>query len=87
MDHSTAIITNHHEDYSFGHLPPMATLPDELLRQPRNLITVELFSSPNLFTAGIHIPRVPLHNQGYPRFALFCEIFLMPAIPLPEYRR
>jgi hypothetical protein len=49
-----------------------ATLPGKLLRQPRNLIIVELFSSPILFTAGIHFPRVPLHNQGYPRFALFC---------------
>jgi hypothetical protein len=68
VDHSTAIITNHHEDYSFGHLPPMATLPDELLRHPWNLIIVELIlSSPILFTAGIHFPRVFLHNQGYPK--------------------
>jgi hypothetical protein len=68
MDHSTAIITNHHEDYSFGHLPPMATLPDELLHHPRNLNIVELiFSSPILFTAGIHFPRILLHNQGYPK--------------------
>jgi hypothetical protein len=39
----------------------------EPLRQPRNLVIVELFSSPILFTAGIHFPRVPLHNQGYPK--------------------
>jgi hypothetical protein len=28
---------------------------------------IELFSSPILFTAGIHFPRVLLHNQGYPK--------------------
>jgi hypothetical protein len=50
-----------------GHLPPTATLPDKLLRHPRNLITVEYFSSPILFTAGIHFPRVLLHNQDYPK--------------------
>jgi energy-converting hydrogenase Eha subunit F len=44
-----------------------ATLPGKLLRQPRNLIIIELFSSPILFTAGIHFPRVLLHNQGYPK--------------------
>jgi hypothetical protein len=42
-----------------------ATLPGKLLRQPRNLIIVELILSPILFTAGIHFPRVLLHNQGY----------------------
>jgi hypothetical protein len=52
--------------------PSTATLPGKLLRQPRNLVIVELISSPILFTAGIHFPRVLLHNQGYPRFALFC---------------
>jgi hypothetical protein len=31
-----------HEDYSFGHLPPTATLPGKLLRHPRNLVIVEL---------------------------------------------
>jgi hypothetical protein len=40
------------------------------LRHPRDLVIVELFSSPILFTTGIHFPHVPLHNQGYPRFAL-----------------
>jgi hypothetical protein len=30
-------------------------------------VTVELFSSPILFTTGIHFPRVLLHNQGYPK--------------------
>jgi hypothetical protein len=33
----------------------------------RNLITVELFSLPILFTAGIHFPPVLIHNQGYPK--------------------
>jgi hypothetical protein len=30
-------------------------------------VTVEHFSSPILFTAGIHFPSVLLHNQGYPK--------------------
>jgi hypothetical protein len=67
VDRSTAITTSHHGDYSFGHLPPTATLPDKLLHHPRNLVTVEYFSAPILFTAGIHFPRVLLHNQGYPK--------------------
>jgi hypothetical protein len=41
--------------------------PDKLLRHPRNLATVEHFSSPILFIAGIHFPPVILHNQGYPK--------------------
>jgi hypothetical protein len=41
--------------------------PGKLLRHPRNLATVELFSSPILFTVGIHFPPVLLHNQGYPK--------------------
>jgi hypothetical protein len=32
---------------------------------PRNLVTVELFSSLILFATGIHFPPVLLHNQGY----------------------
>jgi hypothetical protein len=28
---------------------------------------IEFFSSPTLFTARIHFPRVLLHNQGYPK--------------------
>jgi hypothetical protein len=56
-----------HEDYSFGHLPPTATLPGKLLRQPRNLVIIELILSPILFIAGIHSPRVLLRNQGYPK--------------------
>jgi hypothetical protein len=67
MDRSTAITTSHHEDYSFGHLPPTATLPSKLLRQPRNLIIVELILSPILFITRIHFLRVLLHNQGYPK--------------------
>jgi hypothetical protein len=59
--------TNHRGDCPFGHLPPTATIPGKLLRHPRNLVIVELFSSPILFTAGIHFPRVLLHNQGYPK--------------------
>jgi hypothetical protein len=44
-----------------------ATLPDKLLRHPRNLVIVELFSSPILFATGVHFPRVLLYNQGYPK--------------------
>jgi hypothetical protein len=33
----------------------------------RNLITIEHFSPPILFTAGIHFPPVLLHIQGYPK--------------------
>jgi hypothetical protein len=63
----TAITANHRGDYPFGHSLPTA-IPDELLHHPRNLIIVELiFSSPILFTAGIHFPRILLHNQGYPK--------------------
>jgi hypothetical protein len=36
--------------------------PGELLRHPRNLITVEHFSSPILFVMEIHFPPVLLHN-------------------------
>jgi hypothetical protein len=62
----TTITTGHHEKYP-GHLPPTATLPGKLLRHPRNLITVELFSSPILFATGIHFPPILLPNQGYPK--------------------
>jgi hypothetical protein len=48
------------------HLPPTATLPGKLLRHPRNLVTIELFSSAILFIAGIHFPPILLHNQGLP---------------------
>jgi hypothetical protein len=41
--------------------------PGKLFRHPRNLVTVELFSSPILFATGIHFPPVLLHNQGYPK--------------------
>jgi hypothetical protein len=41
--------------------------PGKLLRHPRNLATVEHFSSPILFIAGIHFPPDLLHNQGYPQ--------------------
>jgi hypothetical protein len=87
MDRSTAITTSHHEDYSFGRLPPTATLPDELLRHPRNLVTVKYFSSPTLFTAGIHFPRILLHNQGYPKVCPDSLNLLNAGDSLPEYRR
>jgi hypothetical protein len=67
VDRSTAITTNHHGDYSFGHLPPTATLPGKLFRHPWNFITVELFSSPILFATGNHFSPVLLHNQSYPK--------------------
>jgi hypothetical protein len=41
--------------------------PSKLLRHPQNLATVELFSSPILFIAGIHFLPVLLHNQSYPK--------------------
>jgi hypothetical protein len=66
VDRSTAITTSHHEDYSFGHLPPTATLPGKLLRHLRNLVTVELILSLILFTAEIRFPSVLFHNQGLP---------------------
>jgi hypothetical protein len=57
----------HCEKYPSNHSPPTATLPGKLLRHPRNLVTVELFSPPILFTAEIYFPPVLLHNQGYPK--------------------
>jgi hypothetical protein len=39
----------------------------KLLRQPRNLVIVEIILSPILFIAEIHFPRVLLHNHGYPK--------------------
>jgi hypothetical protein len=75
----TAVTTGHREEYPSGH-PPPTTIPGELLRHPmnlssptspslpyRNLVTVEHFSPPILFAAGIHFPPVLLHNQGYPK--------------------
>jgi hypothetical protein len=63
---STAITTNHHGDYSFGHSLPTTTILGKLLHHPRNLVIVELILSLILFTAGIHFPSVLLHNQGLP---------------------
>jgi hypothetical protein len=62
----TAITTNHRGDYLFGHSLP-TTIPGKLLRQPWNLVIVELILSPILFIAGVHFPSVLLHNQGYPK--------------------
>jgi hypothetical protein len=67
VDRSTAITTSHHEDYSFDHLPPTATLPGKLLRHPWNLVIVELILSPILLAAEIHFPLILLHNQDYPK--------------------
>jgi hypothetical protein len=41
--------------------------PGKLLRHPRNLVTVEYFSLPILFTAEIHFPPILLYSQGYPK--------------------
>jgi hypothetical protein len=54
------------EEYLSGHSSPTA-IPDKLLRHPRNLVTVEYFSSPILFSAEIHFPPILLYNQGYPK--------------------
>jgi hypothetical protein len=62
----TAITTNHRGDYLFGHSLP-TTIPGKLLRQPWNLVIVELILSPILFIAGIHFPPILFHNQGYPK--------------------
>jgi hypothetical protein len=55
-----------------GHLPPTVTLPGKLLRHPRNLVIVELFSSPILFTTGnslsTHSSSQPRLPQGLPWF-------------------
>jgi hypothetical protein len=64
MTKTTIVATDHREKYLSGY-PPPTTIPDKLLRHPRNLITVELFLSPILFSMGIHFPLVLLHNQGY----------------------
>jgi hypothetical protein len=54
-----------------GNIPPAILCPlqspGKLLRHPRNLVTVEHFSSPILFIAGIHFLPVLLNNQGYPK--------------------
>jgi hypothetical protein len=63
----TIIATDHCEEYLSGHSSPTTTLPGKLLRHPRNLVTVEHFSSPTLFATGIHFSLVFLHNQGYPK--------------------
>jgi hypothetical protein len=59
----TTITTGHREEYPSGHPPT----PGKLLRHPRNLVTIEHFSPPILFTAGIYFLPVLLHNQGYPK--------------------
>jgi hypothetical protein len=79
MAKPTTSTMGHREKYLSGHSSP-TTIPSKLLHHPMNLssftspsfphwnlITVEHFSSPILFTTGIHFPPVPLHNQGYPK--------------------
>jgi hypothetical protein len=61
---STIVATDHREEYPSGHSSPTA-IPGKLLHHPRNLVTVEYFSSPIPFVAGIHFPPILLHNQGY----------------------
>jgi hypothetical protein len=71
-----------HEDYPFGHSLPTA-IPGKLLRHPWNLVIVELFSSPILsprnFTFRLFFSTTKVCPVSL--------IFLMPAIPLSEYRR
>jgi hypothetical protein len=55
-------------------IPPAILHPlqssDKLLRHPRNLATIELFSSPILFIVGIHFPPFFSTTKVTPRFAL-----------------
>jgi hypothetical protein len=44
--------------------------PGKLLRHPRNLVTVELFSSPILFATGFHFCLFFSTTKATPRFAL-----------------
>jgi hypothetical protein len=62
----TTITTGHRVEYPSAILHPLQS-PGKLLCHPRNLITVELFSLPILFVAGIHFPPNLLHNQDYPK--------------------
>jgi hypothetical protein len=57
----TIVATDHREEYSYGHSSP-TTIPDKLLRHPRNLVIVELFSSLILFVTEIHFLPVLLYN-------------------------
>jgi hypothetical protein len=61
----TIVATDHREEYLSGYLPPTA-IPDKLLCHPRNLVTVEHFSSLILFATGNSLstrsspqPRLP----------------------------
>jgi hypothetical protein len=66
VEKSTIVATDHREEYLSGYSSPTA-IPGKLLRHPRNLITVEHFSSSILFIVANHFPSVLLHNQGYPK--------------------
>jgi hypothetical protein len=61
----------------------MATMLGRPLRHPRDLVIVELFSSPILsprnFTFRLFFSATKVCPVSL--------IFLMPAIPLPKYRR
>jgi hypothetical protein len=65
----TAITTNHRGDYLFGHSLP-TTIPGKLLRHPRNLVTVEHFSSVDPVHRGnslsVSSPPQPSLPQGLP---------------------
>jgi hypothetical protein len=63
---SIIVATDHREEHLFGYSSP-STIPGKLLHHPLNLVTVEYFSSPILFTTGLHFLPVLLHNQGYPK--------------------
>jgi hypothetical protein len=62
----TIVATGHRVKHPSGHSSPTA-IPGKLLRHPRNLATVEHFSSLILFIAGIRFLPILLHNQGYPK--------------------
>jgi hypothetical protein len=70
VDHSTAVTTSHHGDYSFGHLPPTTTIPGKLLHHPRSLVIVELFSSPILSPRDFTFRVFSFITKATPRFAL-----------------
>ncbi|XP_025813301.1 uncharacterized protein LOC112890668 [Panicum hallii] len=73
VDRSTVITTNHREDYFFGHSLPTA-IPGKLLRQPQNLVVVELIlSTPILFTARIHFRLFFSTTKATPRYDYFCD--------------
>jgi hypothetical protein len=69
VDRSIAIPTNHHGDYSFGHLPPTTTIPGKILRHPWSLVIVELFSSLLLSPWDFTFRLFSFTTKATPRFA------------------